>query len=134
MRFPVNILKFLKIAFLQNTSAGCFWRGVIQLLFKNFVFWGKFMNFLIWKVYPSMVIHHEQCIFMYVLTQLAVREKIFHNLSKFYHVYFNSSLLKIRSLTCCGWLGQHGPCCNTNTRPSLLNTRLSFWNTLLTVT
>ena len=28
-----------------------------------------------------------------------------------------------------GWLGQHGSCCNTNTRPSLLKTRTSFSNT-----
>ena len=29
-----------------------------------------------------------------------------------------------------GWLGQHGPCCNTNTRPSFLNTRPNFWFSL----
>ena len=28
-----------------------------------------------------------------------------------------------------GWLGQHRPCCNTNTQPSFLNTRPSFLNT-----
>ena len=27
------------------------------------------------------------------------------------------------------WLGQHGPCCNTNMRPSFLKTRPSFSNT-----
>ena len=27
-----------------------------------------------------------------------------------------------------GWLGQHGPCCNTKTQPSFLNTRLCFSN------
>ena len=39
------------------------------------------------------------------------------------------SLLNLTSLTkvnYCGWLGQHGPCYNTNTRPNFSNTRLSF--------
>ena len=53
-------------------------------------FWGMFMNFvnfLIWKVYPSMIIHHDQYIFMiYDMNQLARKEIIFNHLFKFCHL------------------------------------------------
>ena len=42
-----------------------------------------FFKFLFWKVYPSMAMRHEQCIFMiYVMDQLARKETIFKSLSK----------------------------------------------------
>ena len=43
----------------------------------------KLSIFLLCKVHPNMVMHHEQCIFMiYVMDQLALKETIFKNLSK----------------------------------------------------
>ena len=42
------------------------------------------------------------------------------------YLHFNSCL-KMKAGNYCGWLGQYGPCYSTNTWPSFLNTRPSFW-------
>ena len=40
-----------------------------------------------------------------------------------------TKVFKIRWRIYRGWSGQHGPCCNTNSRPTFLNTRPNFSNT-----
>ena len=71
---------------LQNTS-----RGVIELL-KNFVFEWMVMTFsiiLLWALYPSMTIHHEQCIFIKYMP------KVITDHTKNVELYIN--------LTRCSW-------------------------------
>ena len=76
----VNIVKFLRTAFfIEHPAGGCFWKWVAELLLKVFLFKWMFMsfsNFLLWEVYPSIVIH-GQCIF--ITFDSARRER---NLSK----------------------------------------------------
>ena len=58
----------------------------------------NFPNFLIWQDYPSMVIHHEQYIFViYVMAQLARERNNFQQLIEILPCDLNS--LKIRSPT-----------------------------------
>ena len=52
----------------------------------------NFSNFLLWKVYLSMVIHHEQYIFVTnVMDQPVGKETIFNNLSKLIELNFIST-------------------------------------------
>ena len=58
----------------------------------------NFPNFLIWQVYPSMVIHHEQYILViYVMTQLARERNNFQQLIQVLPLDLSS--LEIRSTT-----------------------------------
>ena len=86
-------------------------------------FWGTFMNFvnfLIWKVYPSMTIHHEQYIFMiYDMTQLAGKETIFNHLFKFCHLI---------SIACCKVAHQQISTCQTLFLVTIKLAPCSSWN------
>ena len=56
--FPVNIVKFFRIAFLQNTSGGCFWNlGIDEKIFVpisiiNFILLPK----AIWQLCPNLAL------------------------------------------------------------------------------
>ena len=96
-------------------------------------------RYIFWEVFCFMIVRLQrltgffECRFsqLYHFLTLPVvipNTKLFINLKKWVlieKVFFMAFICVFRRLWYRGWLGQHRPCCNTNTRPSFLNIHAS---------
>ena len=99
---------------------------VLVQMRKKYLFHNKF----------RMIIFHDQktlslnfkisCSQMFFNIGVRKNFKIFTGKQLCLSYFFCTCNHKVSNKYHCGWLGQHGPCCNTNMWSSFLNTCLSF--------